>query len=106
MLNTKYQVLLEKWMADYIEFLTKKYDLSTSSVIRAHICLATVCIMPLLYPEYKVNSVKEGMAEYAKKVSNRIQEDTDVHEILSKITYEARKAIEFRFSKEKNLEKK
>ena len=106
MLNTKHQVLLEKWMADYIEFLTKKYDLSTSSVIRAHICLATVCIIPLLYPEYKANSIKEETVKYAKKVSKRTQEDTDVHEILSKITYEARKAIEFRFSKEKNLEKK
>ena len=106
MLNKTRQVLLEKWLDDYIEILTKKYDLSTSSIIRAHMCLAIVCLLPRLYPEYKTKSIDEEMVEFAKKVSKKEHEDMEVHHMLSDITYEARKAIEFWFSKEKNLEKK
>jgi transposase len=101
MFNRTRQVLLEKWLDDYIEILTKKYDLSTSSVIRAHICLAIVCLLPRLYPEYKSNSVEEEMVEFAKNVSKQEHEDMEVHHMLSNITYEARKAIEFWFTKEK-----
>ena len=106
MLNMRYQVLLEKWLADYIEAITKKYDLSTSSIIRAHMCLAIVCLLPRLYPEYKSNSVEEEMVEFAKNVSKQEHEDMEVHHMLSDITYEARKAIEYWFSKQKDLEKK
>lgn len=106
MLNMKYQVLFEKWLADYIEAVSQKYDLSISSVIRSHICLSILCIMPLIYPEFKETSFKEEMEEYAKKVSKRTQEETDVHEILSKTMFEARKAIEYWFSKQENQGKK
>ena len=105
MLNKTRQVLLEKWLDDYIEILTKKYDLSTSSIIRAHMCLAIVCLLPRLYPEYKTNSIEEEMVEFAKKVSKKEQDDIEVHHMLSDITYEARKAIEFWFSKNKDLKK-
>ena len=101
MLNRTRQVLLEKWLDDYIEILTKKYDLSTSSVIKAHMCLAIVCLLPRLYPEYKTNSIEEEMVKFAKKVSKKEQEDVEVHHMLSNITYEARKAIEFWSTKEK-----
>ncbi len=106
MLSIRYHVLLDDWLAEYIKFITEKYDLSTSSVIRNHICLAILYEIPTLYPEYKPTLTKREIAEFAKKVIKNELEEEEIHRILSKTLFEARKAVEFRLSKEKELKKK
>jgi len=100
-LKERYQVLLDDWLAEYIKFLAERYDLNSSTVIRAHICLAILSTLPALSPEYKPNLANKEVLEIAKKAAKDELEELDVHRILSKILYEARKAVEFRLSKRK-----
>lgn len=105
--QTRYQVLCEDWLAEYINDLTKRYDLSVSSVIRSHFCLAVVGIISLMYPEYKPDlSFDKEVAAVINKASKVELDEADLHRLLSKVIFEARKAIEFRYSKEKNLKEK
>jgi len=97
----RYQVLIPEWLEDYIKFGVEKYGLSFSELLRLEICLSVISTMDALYPEYKTafsaKEVFQAIQRYAKgKVDKR-----EVDKIISKIYFEARKAIEFRFSKEK-----
>jgi len=106
MLNKKYQVLLSKWMEDYIKFVAEKYDLNFSSAIRVHMCLGILYVISILNPEYK-NELKENeFLELSKKVSKNGLQEEEVHQLLSKAVFETRKAVEYRLSKvkkQKNL---
>jgi len=103
MLNKTYQVLLEDWLSDYIEFLSKRYDLSISSVIRTHICLAILSTIPLIYPEHKFVSLDNELRELAKMTAKKDTDEADIHKVISKVLFEARKAVEFRRSKNKDM---
>ncbi len=101
MLSIRYQVLLDDWLADYIKFLTEKFDLSTSSVIRTNICVAILYTTQLLYPEFKHTISEKELRELATKEAKDELEEAELHRILSKVIFEARKAVEFRLAKEK-----
>jgi len=40
----RYQVLLSDWLEDYIKFLSDKYDVSTSELIRIQLCIAILAV--------------------------------------------------------------
>ncbi len=105
MLSIRYQVLLDDWLADYIKFLTEKFDLSTSSVIRTNICVAILYTTQLLYPEFKHTISEKELRELATKEAKDELEEAELHRMLSKVIFEARKAVEFRLAKEKKLKK-
>ncbi len=109
MLNKKYQVLLSKWMEDYIKLVAEKYDLNFSSAIRVHICLGILYVISILESEYKIDLQKEEILEFSARMSmseerNFVEEE--VHHVMSKIIFEARKAVEYRLSKEKKINNK
>jgi isopropylmalate/homocitrate/citramalate synthase len=102
----RYQVLLPDWLEEYIKYLADTYDLSFSEVIRAEICIAIIGTISKLHPEYKLGITSEEILDMIKKA---VQEDTasdKQHGILSKIYFETRKAIEYRFNQEKKQKKK
>ena len=96
----RHQVLLSDWQEDYIKFLSKTYDVSTSEAIRVQLCVAILAVVPLLFPEYKSNFKIEDILKATKKWAKGEMENDDQHRTLSKIYFEARKAVEFRLSKE------
>jgi len=102
----RYQVLLTDWQEEYVKFLAERYDLSFSEVIRIVIVLEAILMTGLLYPEYKTGMpIKEVMAKL-KKMSNPDRNEAELHKLISAGYFEARKAIEYRMSKEKQKAKK
>lgn len=91
----RYQVLLASWQADYLKYLSDKYDVSFSESIRAAVSLAIMCTIPKVYPEYKVTKPGDKMCDISKKVADEVE----VHKLLSNLYYEARKAAEYSLSK-------
>ena len=83
----------------------KKIPFEFSELIRLEICQAVISYICERYPEYKSGY---SMKDFLKNVSNfekgKIKPD-DLDRIISTIYFEARKAIEYRFTKEKITEK-
>ncbi len=102
----RYQVLLPDWLEDYIKKLADKYDLSFSEVIRVEICIAIMSTISKLYPEHKFGITPEDILGWIKNDVQENMERDEEHRMLSKIYFETRKAIEYRFSQEKKQKKK
>jgi hypothetical protein len=105
MLDRKYQVLLSKWMEDYIKMVAEKYDMKISAEIRIHMCLGILYVTSILYPEYKINLIDEAFLELSKKAGKKELKEEEVHQMVSKVIFETRKAVEYRLSKEKKQKK-
>jgi hypothetical protein len=97
----RYQVLLSDWIEDYIKLVAEKYDISTSAVIRIHMALAIISVITTLHPEYKPNLADKEFLELSKKAAQGKLNEAESHQMMSRILFEARKAIEFRSSKNK-----
>ena len=96
----RYQVMLGDWMEDYVKFVADRYDLTVSEVIRGHMCFGFLYAISMMYPEYELKLDNEKFGDLSKKMN---QTDFDIEEFdqfRSKIIFEARKAVEFRLSKQ------
>jgi len=102
----RYQVLLPDWLEDYIKFLVDKYDLSFSEVIRIELCIAILNMVPRLFPDLKTEIRGEDIAKLVKNNLELEMEREEPHRLMSKIYFEARKAVEYRFAQEKKQKKK
>ena len=102
----RFQVLLPDWLEDYVRYLTSKYDLSFSEVIRAEVCCAILTSVASLFPGYKPGLTVDDIFQKIK--DDKLYESTreDIHRLLSSLYFEARKAAEFRLKQEKKLDKK
>lgn len=102
-MQKRYQVLIPDWLEEYIKWGVKKYQLSFSELIRLEICQAVIAYISQRYPEYKtgfsMNEFLQGVKSFEK---GKMKKET-LDQTISKIYFEARKAIEYRFSKEKGL---
>ncbi len=98
----RYQVLIPDWLEEYIKWGVKKYGLSFSELIRLEICQAVIVYICERYPEYKSGYT---MKEFSRDVSNFEKgkmNTEDLDKIISKIYFEARKATEYRFIRERD----
>ena len=102
----RYQVLLPDWLDDYIEDLVDKYDMSFSEVIRVQICCWILHVVPNLYPDYKPGIKLEDIFNKIKNDAQMDMEREEIHRMLSKLYFETRKAVEYRFAREKKKKKK
>ena len=102
----RYQVLLSDWIEDYIKLVAERYDISTSAVIRVHMALAIIFIITTLHPEYKPNLADKEFQELSKKASKGKLDEAEAHQVMSRILFEARKAVEFRLAKDAEQKKK
>ena len=96
----RYQVLLEDWLADYIKHLAKTYDVSFSETIRLSLCSEYLNMAIVAY-NYKSKMNIAKVAKILKETMKSKYAVEDQHKLISKIYFEARKAIEFRLTKEK-----
>ena len=100
MLNKKYQVLLSKWMEDYLKFITERYDMNFSSAIRVYMCLGFLYSLSHTQPDYKIDLPEDELLKLSKTSSNDDLQEEEIHQFLSKIIFETRKAVEYRLAKE------
>jgi hypothetical protein len=102
----RYQVLLPDWLEENIQYFADKFDLSFSEAIRAEICSAILATVPKQFPEYKPGLSHDDIVKMMREETYDEMRREDVHRILSKIYFEARKATEYRFAMLKKKKKK
>ncbi len=101
----RYQVLLPDWLEDYIKFVADRYDLSFSEAIRMELCISILNMIPQVFPEHKPNISGKDISNYVKHNAEQEMEKEEHHRLMSKVYFEARKAVEFRLNKEKKQKK-
>lgn len=102
----RYQVLLPEWLEDYHKFLVDKYGLSFSEVLRISLCIEVLTMVPLLCPGYEPDLTAEEISKLIKRKLDENMDQDELHRYMSKIYFEARKAVEFRLAQEKKQKKK
>ncbi len=99
------QVLIEDWLVEYLKFLSERYDLSFSEVVRIALCAQFNEMVTLLYPKIKSRIDKKKFLRLLQVSDKNKQSREELHKFISKIYFEARKTIEVRMAlvkKEKN----
>jgi hypothetical protein len=92
----RHQILLTDWLTEYVNFITKYYDMSFSEAVRLLMCFGALQAISELYPHFKPKaSVKKMFKELKKAGSDRLKEDV-FHRNISLVYFDARKAIELR----------
>lgn len=102
----RHQVLLSDWLEDYIKFVARKYDLSSSAVIRIHVALGILFVRTTVHPEYKLNFGDREFKELSKKATEGKLDDAEVHQWMSRILFETRKLVELRLTEDTEQKKK
>jgi len=97
----RFQVLLPDWLETYIAYNADLYDLSFSEIIRTQVCISTLVAITTFYPEYKPDISMEEIFQPGFDIPNGHIPKDQVQQMVSKISFEARKAIEYRMSKQK-----
>ena len=102
----RYQVLLSDWIEDYIKFVARKYDLSSSAAIRIHIALGILYVRTIVHPEYKLNFGDKEFKELSKKAAKGELDEAEVHHWMSRILFETRKLVELRLAEDTEQKRK
>lgn len=101
----RHQVLLNDWLAEFVRYRAKKYDLSFSEDIRLALCLYFTTVLSVQNPEYKSTITLEKIAEILKKFEGLPEFEEQRHKAISNIYFEARKSIENYLLSEKENKK-
>jgi DNA-directed RNA polymerase delta subunit len=102
----RYQVLIPEWMEDYLKIAVERYDFTFSEVIRAMISISMLSIATTLQPEYKPGFDIDEILNELTKYPDMSLENEEMHDLLSKLYFETRKAVEYREAKLKEQKKK
>lgn len=102
------QVLLSDWMVDYIKFVAEKFDVSFSEVVRSGLCVYFAQTISNMYPKVEFGLEERKRIKAIEKISSEGKGESveELHNMISRIYFEARKAIEFRLIQEKKKGKK
>jgi len=96
----RYQVLLPDWLEDYLKWGVDKYRVSFSEIIRLEVCFAVLATITELHPEYKPGiTFQDIMARIKSFSGERDNQKEDEQSFISKLYFETRKAVEYRFTK-------
>lgn len=99
----RYQVLLEDWQEEYINFIVRKYGLTFSRTIRIMVNVATSFMVENIIPKYyksdsRIRTLLKNLAKAPQKSS---AQKRYIKEYISRTNFEGRKAAELRIAKEK-----
>lgn len=90
------QILLTDWLSEFIKFISERYDISFSEVVRAAICIVFSHMTSVMYPGYKLVFTEKDIARVVKKINrSKNKEEEELHKLISRIYFEGRKATEF-----------
>lgn len=101
-MQKRLQVLIPDWLEEYIKWGVKKYKLSLSELIRLEICQAVISYISERYPEYKSGYSMKEFIKITRSFEKGEMNREALDKTISYIYFETRKAIEYRFSKEKD----
>ena len=87
--------LINEWLLEHLKQCADKYDLSLSEVVRLKLCIETVEAVNILYPQYKPSISLRKILKLWSCGAKELQDSADIHQLISQIYFEARKAIEF-----------
>ena len=93
----RYQVLLPDWLEEYIKFGVDRYGISFSEIIRLQVYFATLASIENLHPEYKSRISTQNILKAIEESSNKQVNKDEIKRFISKIYFETRKAIEYRY---------
>lgn len=95
-MGKKFQVVLPGWMEEYLQLIASHYDLTISELLRLELALAFLCFVNHSFPEYEGPSFEDLGIPLAAEAPNHDKIDREqMHKVLSKIYFEARKAVDF-----------
>ena len=94
------QVLLTNWLSEWFHYCAKKYDMSYSELIRITLCLQIRDWIKRQYPKYKFNFSQNQLTKELNRLVKGEGSESKVHEYLSTLYFEARKAIDFLMAQE------
>jgi len=102
----RYQILLATWQADYLKLVAEGFDESFSEAVRGAVCIAIMCMIPKMFPEYKSSFPVEKVKDMLEKTMRKGNQE-EKHKSLSNLYFEARKASEYAIKKreQENKEK-
>ncbi len=101
----RHQVLLEDWVVDHLKTISEKYDISFSETIRLVLCLQIPKMVRIAYPRIDIKTPDKELVKTMQAVSSDGVEREQLHKIMSKVYFEARKAMEL-WSVEENKKAK
>lgn len=95
-MSKKFQVVLPDWMEEYLEALSKRFDLTISEIMRLELSLAFICFVNHYFPEYDGPSFGDLGIPIANESPSLENIDRErMHKILSRFYFEARKSIDY-----------
>ena len=95
------QVLLEDWLVEYLKFLSERFDLSFSEVIRIGLCAQFDEMISLAFPKIKSKINKKEFLRRLMLSEKSKESREELLKYISMIYFEARKTIEARMATEK-----
>ena len=93
------QILLTDWLEEHLKLIAKRNDVSFSEMVRIVLCEGLLRTAPSLHPEYKSKINPKMLSDIAKEGYATSTQMERKHQLVSKLYFEARKAIEYMNSK-------
>ncbi|MBD3246018.1 MAG: hypothetical protein GF333_03310 [Candidatus Omnitrophica bacterium] len=94
----RYQVLLKDYLAEYIQYIGREYDLSFSETIRVALSLHFCEVISGMYPKKTFGVDTKEMTKAVKQSREHPEDLENLHKLISQAYFEARKAIEYRMT--------
>lgn len=91
----RYQVLLPDWLEDYVKLISSRYNLSFSEIIRLELSFSILSTVMEFFKDYKPNISKKDIFEEVTKFAENKINKIEFSSTVSKIYFEARKAVEY-----------
>jgi len=95
----RYQVLLPDWLEDYIKYISKKYNMSFSEILRLELCFSMLSTAAEFFKEHNANISRQDIFVEVEKYSKGLIDKKEFNKFISKIYFETRKAVEYMFEK-------
>lgn len=96
-MQKRYQVFLDDWLADYVRYLCREYDVSFSEVVRIILSVSAGFMVSGIHKKFEYGLDQLKLFKVAKDRNSE-----EMHKLISKIYFEARKAVEFKLSNQRS----
>ncbi|MBN3039201.1 MAG: hypothetical protein JW869_07300 [Candidatus Omnitrophica bacterium] len=91
----RYQILLDDWLVSEAKKMAQRYRMSFSEIVRAALCSKYLDCVYLMYPNYDNKIDQDELKKVLKSRSFEKMGREEFQKRLSKLYFEAQKAIEF-----------
>ena len=100
----RYQILMNDWLADFVKERAKGFDISFSETVRMALCVYYTLLLSQDCKECKTGMTMKKNAAATKRWLESPEPLEEMHKAMSRVYFEARKAIEC-YQKQQKKEK-